>query len=93
MSENVNIILWGLLVVFLVLYLVTLVGRGLIYFTNLVEAPQINSAAPGTSLSASNKAGKPEISSKTVAAATATVDYITEGKGVITEIKKVKNAD
>ena len=93
MSESINIIIWGLLVVFLVLYLVTLVGRLLIFVTNLLDDPHANNSIPGSTPRTKVNTNNSEISAKDLAIATATVDFITAGQGIITDIKKVKKPE
>lgn len=93
MSESINIIIWGLSVVFIVLYLVTLSGRLLIYLTNLIGPSKTSDPNTNGLVSEKSQGNSGEIHPTIIAAATATVEFITAGKGKISDIQKIQNFD
>lgn len=92
-SESINIIVWGLSVVFIVLYLVTLSGRLTIYLTNLIDPSKVSDPYTIDSVNRKNRGNNGNIQPTIIAAATATVEFITAGKGKISDIKKIQNFD
>lgn len=74
----------GIVTVFIILYLITLSGRLLISFTNRFLYPRPDETKTDIA--------PPTISSSTVAAITATVEVITQGKGRIVSIEKLKES-
>lgn len=93
MSESINIIIWGPSVVFIVLYLVALSGRLIIYITNLIVPAKASDANTIGSVSQKNRGNGGDIQPTIIAAAMATVEFITAGKGEISDIRKIQNFD
>ncbi|MEM9324058.1 MAG: oxaloacetate decarboxylase [Bacteroidota bacterium] len=78
LSTALTLLLIGMITVFVVLLLVVLVGNLLIFFVNRYLSPQ------------DQDPDSTGISAKEVAVLTATVEVITQGKGVIERIEKLR---
>ena len=86
LMEGIEILIVGMITVFIVLGLVVLTGKFLIWSINKLTPDAVKKPVRTSFLKAANQ----EISQQKIAAIVAAVDVITKGQGKITTIKKVE---